>query len=366
MTQGVSSAEPEKLFQFAKRGRWITFHLEMESSQLANHLQRFENLCTEPAYRIHASYLADHVRNFGAECRPIDDWVDRVGKEFLLADQSKLSTETLPNICVENSSRMHSTVPESVLTPTPANDNSAQNTTDTIEVIHTALDIVGFIPVFGEIADGVNGIIYLAEGRKVEASISFLSMIPLKGDIIFKGGKYAYKGGDRLVKRTAKSGLEEATEQSVKKNVDEFLKFGNLPVNTTIKRNGYEYSTDHLGRTQNVSGKLRLETGSRTTHQTEVGHLGLPRDEGGHLIGTRFDGPAEGFNIVPQDSNLNRGAWKTMENEWADALQAGKEVKVDIMVRYVDDTLRPEVFEVRYLIDGSETARFFKNISGGG
>lgn len=46
------------------------------------------------------------------------------------------------------------------------------------EAVHTGLDIVGLIPGVGEIADGANAVIYLAEGDKVNAAISAAAMIP--------------------------------------------------------------------------------------------------------------------------------------------------------------------------------------------
>jgi len=90
MTQVVSSAEPEKLFEYAKRGRWITFHLDMESSRLAVHLQRFENLCTEPAFRVPTDLLANRLRDFSTDSKVVDEWVEQVGKKFLEADQGLL------------------------------------------------------------------------------------------------------------------------------------------------------------------------------------------------------------------------------------------------------------------------------------
>lgn len=67
--------------------------------------------------------------------------------------------------------------------------------------------------------------------------------------------------------------------------------------------------------------------------QTAVGKTGLPGDDGGHLIGARFDGHGENINLVPQNSNLNRSAWKRMENSWAREIEAGRQVDVDINLR---------------------------------
>jgi hypothetical protein len=74
------------------------------------------------------------------------------------------------------------------------------------EGIHLALDIAGFVPVIGEVADVANGLLYLAEGDYVNAGISFVGAIPLAGDsakagrAVTKGAKFAdaavsaYKG----------------------------------------------------------------------------------------------------------------------------------------------------------------------------
>jgi hypothetical protein len=41
---------------------------------------------------------------------------------------------------------------------------------------HAALDVLGLAPAFGEAADGINGLWYLAEGNHVDAGLSFASM----------------------------------------------------------------------------------------------------------------------------------------------------------------------------------------------
>ena len=238
--------------------------------------------------------------------------------------------------------------------------------------MHGGLDLLGFVPLFGEAADGVNGLIYLAEGRTVEAGISFVAMLPVVGDL-GKGGKWALKAGKELVEegveRTAKEGVEAIVERTAKEGVersDDFLRFGQLKPKTTYARNGHEYVTDSVGRTNRVTGELTLTDAPRTAHQTEVGRMGLPGDEGGHLIGSRFSGTPEGVNLTPQNMNLNRGNWKKMENEWDRALQDGKKVAVDIRVVYPSgNSFRPDRFEVKYTIDGRSYQKFFSNRPGG-
>jgi len=134
-----------------------------------------------------------------------------------------------------------------------------------------------------------------------------------------------------------------------------------LEPNVVYERNGYEYKTDELGRTQLVTGDLDLTEGNRTQLQTEVGHMGVVGDEGGHLIGTRFNGPTDAFNLVPQDANLNRGEWKAMENSWAEGLSNGQDVKVMVEPVYGNDSVRPESFEVLSQVDGELTYTSFLN-----
>ncbi|MFC5053876.1 RHS repeat-associated core domain-containing protein [Saccharothrix xinjiangensis] len=57
---------------------------------------------------------------------------------------------------------------------------------------HTALDVAGLVPGLGEVADGINGVWYLAEGNYVDAGLSFAGMVPFGG-----WGATAAKWGNR-------------------------------------------------------------------------------------------------------------------------------------------------------------------------
>jgi len=63
----------------------------------------------------------------------------------------------------------------------------------TIEDLHTALDVAGFVPIVGEVADGINAIIYVVEGDWSNAAMSAVSIVPIVGDAIGKGSKYTIK-----------------------------------------------------------------------------------------------------------------------------------------------------------------------------
>lgn len=79
-----------------------------------------------------------------------------------------------------------------------------------------------------------------------------------------------------------------------------------------------------------------------------------------------MNGPGEKLNIVPMDANLNRGAWKQMENTWANALKDGQQVKVTIEPTYSGVSVRPDGFNISYTIGGGRPVeQFFKNSPGG-
>ena len=86
--------------------------------------------------------------------------------------------------------------------------------------MHGSLDAAGLIPGLGEIADGLNGLIYLGEGRYVEASISALAMIPILGDL-GKAGKLGLAIGKEVLEEAAEKIVKETTEELVEKIVKE-------------------------------------------------------------------------------------------------------------------------------------------------
>ncbi len=84
------------------------------------------------------------------------------------------------------------------------------------EWVHGALDAAGFIPGLGEIADGLNGLIYLGEGKYIEASVSLLAMLPILGDL-GKAGKWGLVVGTEVLEEAAEQVVKEVTEELVEK-----------------------------------------------------------------------------------------------------------------------------------------------------
>ena len=67
----------------------------------------------------------------------------------------------------------------------PESDVSSSNPKDegmnALDWAQTGLDVVGLVPVFGEIADGLNALIYLARGDLLNAGLSAAAMVPVVG-----------------------------------------------------------------------------------------------------------------------------------------------------------------------------------------
>jgi hypothetical protein len=80
------------------------------------------------------------------------------------------------------------------------------------DIGHAALDVVGLVPVVGEVADLANAAWYAAEGNYADAALSAAGAIPFVGwgAAAAKGAKYAYKGIDAA--RSGSKGLDEAAD----------------------------------------------------------------------------------------------------------------------------------------------------------
>lgn len=76
--------------------------------------------------------------------------------------------------------------------------------------------------------------------------------------------------------------------------------------------------------------------------------------KGGHLIAKIFGGSGELDNLVAMDKIVNRSDYRIMENQWKNALQEGKEVKIKIDIIYDGASKRPKEFIINYSIDGEK------------
>ena len=85
-------------------------------------------------------------------------------------------------------------------------------------------------------------------------------------------------------------------------------------------------------------------------------------DDAGHVIAGRFGGSGELDNLISQNSNLNKSAWKKMENNWVNELRKGNKVQVKIDIKYADSSKRPSEFIVTQIINGKVQILNFLNI----
>lgn len=102
------------------------------------------------------------------------------------------------------------------------------------KTVHTALDVIGLVPGYGEWADVLNAAIHAKEGNYLLASLSAISVIPIVGDAIGKGGKTVVKLRrlfPKVMKQVEKHGPEvvkvvRGMRQAIQKNrkkIDKFL-----------------------------------------------------------------------------------------------------------------------------------------------
>ncbi|TMP86801.1 hypothetical protein CWC05_09975 [Pseudoalteromonas ruthenica] len=102
-------------------------------------------------------------------------------------------------------------------------------------------------------------------------------------------------------------------------------------------KNEATWTVDEQGRPLSVEATLcETHTGctrssQEQSHQQQVGgESRASDDDGGHLVGHRFLKDQGLKNLFPQNSNLNRSAYKKMENEWADWTKEGFKVKLKV------------------------------------
>ena len=65
--------------------------------------------------------------------------------------------------------------------------------------------------------------------------------------------------------------------------------------------------------------------------------------------------------MYSQTASLNQGAWKQLENLWADAMVKRKDVKIKVNAIFEGSSKRPIGFDVDYWIDGKKYNQPFEN-----
>jgi filamentous hemagglutinin len=103
-----------------------------------------------------------------------------------------------------------------------------------------------------------------------------------------------------------------------------------------------------------------------TWQQAAAGHVGGEGYDGGHLIASLFGGACERINLVPQLSSVNRGEFREMERQWAQAVLDQKTVRVEVLPVYVEGSTVPQSIVARWSINGTWSEKTFPNLKNGG
>ena len=153
--------------------------------------------------------------------------------------------------------------------------------------------------------------------------------------------------------------------------MNEFL---NFPLsNMTYKVDGcFTYKTDYMARTISVAADIskakrtlqRRQKDRSVEYKNWVQDMdGNLDDDGGHLIATRFNGPAERINIVPMTSSFQRnGVWANeFERNMANAVNSVKSVSTKIELSYSALSRRPWKLSTTTYIDGRLMHKSYQN-----
>jgi hypothetical protein len=170
-----------------------------------------------------------------------------------------------------------------------------------------------------------------------------------------------------VTQRAREEGLQVVTARNGSKGDWNADLNGQFKPNTVyLLDNGHAYTTDTFGRVVKADGVLDVGKADRNTwQQAAAGHVGGEGYDGGHLIASLFGGAGERINLVPQLSSVNRGEFREMERQWAQAVLDGKAVRVEVSPVYSGTSGVPDLISVRYWVDGKLSDATFPNTKGG-
>ncbi len=122
----------------------------------------------------------------------------------------------------------------------------------------------------------------------------------------------------------------------------------------------YVYKTDKLSRIVKVKVR-RLKFGEPESNWSQNTLGKRQNDHAGHLIGNRFGGSNDLDNLVSMKESVNLGTFKILENKWAKAISNKEKVSLCIKIEYNGKSKRPDVFKIKYKINGKTKKEKIKN-----
>src|SRR5690554_3396927 len=98
------------------------------------------------------------------------------------------------------------------------NRNSRGASNGVLEGVQTALYVIGLVPGLGEVADGINAIIYTVNGDYVNASLSLAAMVPIGGQLATAGklGMKAYDSSNAAFRAAKRANNIPTSSQPIK------------------------------------------------------------------------------------------------------------------------------------------------------
>lgn len=254
-----------------------------------------------------------------------------------------------------------------------------------LDLVQLAFDLAGMVDPT-PISDGASGLIALARGHWLDAAISGISMIPYVGDLAKAGKLPKYlKSVERailLAEQSAKAAaaltpglvkLKQALDlipagankqlDRISQSIGRFLKSRaaaaaakqlpdirhrfSFPNPYSVLRGGKRYSVRKASGSLGVPGKVQTYDIPKGVQKTVSGGSG---DDAGHLIGRQFGGPGDARNLSKQNWRQNQGGgtWHQLERDWAEKLESGVGVRVEIKEFTPDGAGRPAWREVSW------------------
>ena len=107
----------------------------------------------------------------------------------------------------------------------------------------------------------------------------------------------------------------------------------------------YTYESSESGK--KAYGSLEVSDEGVRDAQAQRSAGGADRkadDDGGHLIGTRFNGAPDSRNLDAQNANLNRGSYNHREKSWQDSINNGDKVYVNVETPRSNGSERPDAY----------------------
>jgi hypothetical protein len=150
---------------------------------------------------------------------------------------------------------------------TPAEEDTGDKLLDGLQL---GLDVVGLIPVVGEIADLANAGISLARGDYAGAALSVVSAVPFAGWLgtagkaARRGAKAATEASEKAAKEAADRAAKEAAEKAAReKATKEAAEDGGKVLQRKLKPGTPEHKADRWQKYQERGGQKDYDSWSK-------------------------------------------------------------------------------------------------------